>query len=240
VDRDGEPFGDKIDYGTFVIHMHQKQPTGWWQTMYERYGDPLSRRTWSLALLATAGMDIVTDHLERIDACLTGLTADEFFATASSSSRLGAMQTHRRLDTSVWATAADLSTRTKILIGHFTANLSRLDPLDPLPDFELERLSSPEAASWPIARAITSRLLERRNSTLLNALARLGADTPVDIPSNISSPGSEVVSAILAEPARYPGSWVAAAELWHSRDNEEVSLEQVALDERWLPKIPRL
>ncbi|MBV8992765.1 MAG: hypothetical protein JO287_03465, partial [Pseudonocardiales bacterium] len=166
--------GIKVDYGTFVLEVHRHPVTDWWKTMYDQYRDSLSRRTWSLALLATATTDVVIDHLGRINECLTGLADDEFYAVASTSSRLGVMQTHRRLETRVWGAAADLAPRTRLLIAHFAAGLSTHDPLLPLHDTELEALASPEPAAWPVARAVTIRLLMQPNLTLLSTLAALG------------------------------------------------------------------
>lgn len=240
LDRDGEPFGYETDYGTFVLSVHRRPAAEWWQDMHDRYDDPLSRRTWSLALLATAVTDTVAHHIERIDACISRLTDDEFVAVASSASRLGASQPRRRLGASIWTAAGHLSPRTKILITHFTANVSSLDPLHALSDTQLADLAGLQAPSWPVARAVTARFLDGPNPTLRSALATLGPHTPVDIPRNATSLGGEEVRAILAEPARYPSSWVVTAERWYSREHEEDTLEQVALDGTWIPKVPRL
>ena len=164
--------------------------------MHDKYTDPLSRRTWSLALLATAGTDIVISHLGRIDACLTSLTDEEFLATAASSSRLGVMQRHRRLQARIWNASAGLSPRTRLLIAHFTARLSAHDPLLPLHDAELEALASPDAAAWPIARAVTTRLLTEPSPALLRALEALGPATAVDLPRTESTPGAAAADAV--------------------------------------------
>ncbi len=159
LDCGGEPFGCNIDYGTFVLELHRQPDAGWWKTMHDRYGDSLSRRnTWSLALLATADTDVIIEHLNRIDACLAGLSAHEFFAMASSSSRLGVTQTHTRLATRVWEAAVSFGLRTKLLVAHFKASLGEYDELTLLPDAELEALANPEPAAWPIAGAVTLRL----------------------------------------------------------------------------------
>jgi hypothetical protein len=243
VDRDGEPFGEKTDYGTFVVEVHRHPPADWWEATHDKYTDSLSRRTWALALLATAGTEIVIGHLARIDACLTSLSGDEFLAMAASSSRLGVMQGNRRLPARIWDASGGLSRRTRLLIAHFTARLSGHDPLSPLHDAELEALASPEAAAWPIARAVTIRLLTEPSPVLLRALANLGPSTAVDLPRTQSAdavPDPALGSAILGAPARYPGSWVAAAERGHSLASEESSMERDALKEKWVPKVPRL
>jgi hypothetical protein len=248
-DRGGEPFGENTDYGTFVREVHRLPPARWWEAMHDQYVDPLSRRTWSLALLATAATAVVISQLSRIDACLTSLTADEFLATAASSSRLSVMQTCRRLPTQIWDASAGLGPRAKLLIAHFTAKLSLYDPLSRLKDAELEALACPDASAWPIARAVTTRLLTEPSPALLRALAALGPTTAVDLPRSKSTPSAPAADAvpnaalravILDAPARYPGSWVAAAEREHSLANEEASMEREALAEGWVPKVPRL
>jgi hypothetical protein len=249
IDREGEPFGEKADYGTFVVTVHQQMPFDWWEAMHDQYADVLSRRTWSLALLATADTDVVISHLGRVDACLMSLAGDEFLATASSSSRLGLMQRLRTLPARIWEASAGLTPRTRLLIAHFTARLSVHDPLKPLQDTELEALASPDAAAWPIARAVTTRLLTAPSPTLLRTLAALGPTTAVDLPRIEGTPGSpaadaipdaDIGAAILDAPAAYPGSWAAAAERGHSLSNKEASMEREALAEEWVPKVPRL
>lgn len=141
IDREGEPFGESADYGTFVVNVHQHQPADWWEAMHGKYADPLSRRTWSIALLATADADTVISNLGRVDACLTRLADDEYLATAASSSRLGVMPGRRTLPARIWSSSAGLSPRTRLLIAHFTARLTLHDPLRPLRD--------PNWKHWP-------------------------------------------------------------------------------------------
>jgi hypothetical protein len=249
VGRDGEPFGEKTDYGVFVLKVHRHPSARWWEDMHDQYIDPLSRRTWSLALLATAATAVVISQLGRIDACLTSLTDEEFLATAASSSRLGVLQPHRRLPAQIWNACSALSRRTRLLIAHFTAGLSLHDPLSPLSDTELVALASPDASAWPIARAVTTRLLSQPSPTLLEALAALGPRSVVDLPRPKSAPGVRMAdavpgvalqAAILGAPAHYPGSWTAAVEREHSLANEETSMEREALAKEWVPKVPRL
>ena len=42
---------------------------------------------------------------------------------------------------------------------------------------------------------------------------------------------------ILRTPERYPSLWLAA-ERWHSAAHQEPVLEQVVLNEKWIPKVP--
>jgi hypothetical protein len=50
----------------------------------------------------------------------------------------------------------------------------------------------------------------------------------------------EYLDALLRDPSRYPAAWVIAAERWRSIQHDEAPLEQVALEEKWLPEVPRL
>jgi hypothetical protein len=159
------------------------------------------------------------------------------------------MQRRRTLPARIWNASAGLTSRTRLLIAHFTARLSVHDPLQPLQDTELEALASPDEAVWPIARAVTSRLLNAPSPTLLRALAALGPATAVDLPRTENTPGSSAAeavpdaairAAILDAPATYPASWTAAAERGHSLANEETSMEREALAQKWVPKVPRL
>jgi len=143
VDRDGEPFGENTDYGAFVLEVHRRPPADWWEAAYSRYSDSLSRRMWSLGLLATAGADVVISNLARIDACMTILDDGEFLATAASSSRVGVMPKQRRLPARIWAASAGLSPRTRLLLAHFTARLVVHDPLAPLQDTDWKRWPAP-------------------------------------------------------------------------------------------------
>src|SRR6185437_7391634 len=125
----------------------------------------------------------------------------------------------------------------------------RARPARPAPRHGLEALASPAAAAWPIARAVTVRLLTEPSPALLRALAALGPSTAVDLPQADDIPGAAtgdavpdtlLRAAILGAPALYPASWAAAAERAHSLANEEASMEREALKQEWVPKVPRL
>jgi hypothetical protein len=240
VDPGGEPFGPHIDYGTFVIEVHRRPDTVWWQSMHGKYDDPLSRQTWCLAVLATAATDTLIDNIGRINSSLADLTPDEFAAVAAAASRLGASQRSRTIGAAVWPAVRDMSKRTKLLIAHFAVNTSELDPLDLLTVQELTDLASPTPSAWPIVRAISSRLLHQPSSAILEALAAAGPQAQIDLPSSAQQLPLEYRDAILRNPHRYPATWVIAAERWRSIQNDETPLEQVALSEKWLPKVPRL
>jgi hypothetical protein len=208
--------------------------------MHDQYADSLSRRTWSLALIATAHAATVALHLAGIDACLEALAPDEFLAVASASSRVGISRTDRRLQEAVWNSSISLGPRTKLLLAHFTAGPVDLDPLRRLSEAELDALASPDHSAWPIARAITARMLSAPSPTLVEALTKLGPNSDIELPQRARPPADEYLSSVLSEPARYPGAWVVTAERWRSTATDEPAMEQFVLDEKWLPKVPRM
>jgi hypothetical protein len=232
----GEPFGADVDYGTFVMEVHQLPKSEWWDSMFERYPDPLSRQMWTLSLLATADTAIVEHHLDSIDSVLSELSTDEFGSIASSSSRLGQSSGRRKLADTVWSKAAGVSNRALLLITHFAAAVPRPDSLPEIPDDRLADLAAPMAACWPIGRALTVRMLGVPNAALLRGLARLATDTAMSSSVDVE----EFDATILANPASYPATWVLQAEHNRSSANQEPTLEHVALQEKWLPNVPRL
>ncbi|WP_431947061.1 NACHT domain-containing protein [Micromonospora marina] len=240
-DPGGEPLGTNVDYGTFVLKVRRHHRDRlWWEETYDSYRDSLSRRTWALALMATANEESIVALMDYIDGILADATESEFAALAASSSRLGASGVSRRLGSSTLKAAAGGCRRTALLTTHFSSNLNSLDPLKPLSDQDLVHLARPAAAAWAVARAITARLLDRPSDTLRAALTVLGPGSVVEVPNNIMSRSSQLIAPILDNPANYPGSWVSAAEQWLSTSNEEVIMEDVVVDQGWVPKVPRV
>ncbi|MFI7604815.1 NACHT domain-containing protein [Micromonospora sp. NPDC049366] len=239
-DPNGEPFGANVDYGTFVLEVRRRRDSQWWKDSHDRYEDSLSRRTWALALLATAKEDLVIELMDRIDGVLAGATMNEFLAVAASSSRLGVSGITRRLGSKTLAAVGIRSPRTGLLVTHFAASLHHFDPLEPLSDDGLAQLARPDATAWAVARAITVRLMRGRSETLLDALAVIGPYCGVKMPSGITRPRSELVEPILGNPAKYPSAWVALAEQWLSLKNGEAIMEEVVVNRGWAPKVPRI
>lgn len=239
-DRDSDPLGPATDYGRLVMTIHGGASLEWWRDSYIAYEDTLSRRTWVLALIATATPNVVIDQIRHIDECLTALTDPEFDATAASSSRIAATRTHRRLGADVLQSSTAQSPRTQLLISHFASNPDGLDSLAVLTDDALLTLSSNSAAAWPIIRAVTSRLIDAPTRPLQDALAKFGSYSRVELPQSTAILGTDLIREILRDPARYPGAWVTAAERAHSLSDDEPSLEAAALEKTWIPKVPRL
>lgn len=169
------------------------------------------------------------------------LSSDEFAAVAAASSRLGATQRSRTIGREIWPAVLSASSRLKLLVSHFAANKAELDALEALTVPELTELAAPAPSAWPIVRAISARLLSRPTTTaLLDALAAAGSEAKVDLPSAAKQLPDEYLDAVLGSPGRYPAAWVVATERWRSIHHDEVPLDQVALEEKWLPKVPRL
>jgi hypothetical protein len=181
----------------------------------------------------------VAEHLISIDSILSALTDDEYYAVASSSSRLALSELPRRLPETIWDRALDLTQRTQLLIAHFTTDPIALDPLPALSDERVQQLASPMFAAWPIARAINTRMFQTPNATLLGALAKL-VGAVINPEWRSATHREEFFAAILEEPACFPALWVLEAERQQSMGNRETPLSQFALEEGWLPKVPRL
>ena len=239
-DKDGEPFGPMVDYGTFVIQVHHRHDAGWWQTMHDRYGDTLSRRTWALGLLAAGTVPAVEHHLCAIDAILATLSNEEFTATAASSSRIGLSRTGRPLPESVAQTQPGITLRTHLLLAHFMGNEQELQTLPTLSDSDLTELASPDPSAWPVAEALAARMLARPNSQILDGIAKLGTEQSVNFRQDENPPPAEFVASILRHAERFPAEWVAAAAHWRSAGKTTGPLEETAIREMWVPKIPRL
>jgi hypothetical protein len=239
-DRGGEPFGERVDYGTFVLDVRRHPSADWWELAYEKYPDSLSRRTWCLALLATADTDVLASQLPQIDATLSTLSEDQFHAVASSSSRLSLSESRRQLGPEIWDYVNDLGDRAVLLITHFATDIVTSDLLGALSDERLLQLASPMPAAWPILHAINMRMFSSPNATLLGALARIGTGLPSGKQRVASSTDEAYLAEILSSPGRYPAPWVLEAESRHSKIIRELPLEEVALQEEWLPKIARV
>jgi hypothetical protein len=150
------------------------------------------------------------------------------------------MQRGRAIGRDIWPAVISASNRSKLLVSHFAANKVALDPLDQLTVADLIDLASPSPCAWPIVRAISARLLSQPTSKLLEALATAGSEAKVDMPSVAQQLPVDYLDALLCGLGRYPAAWVIAAERWRSTQHDEVPLDQVALEEKWLPKVPRL
>lgn len=239
-DKDGKPFGSEIDYGTLVMDLRKKPTEEWWQSNFDEYQDSLSRRTWAFALLATARESVVLKHLASVAGVLTMTSDDDFYAFATSTSRLGATPIPRRLGSEVLSSAARHSERLALVVSHFTADHDGGDPLEPLTDEQLLGMASSAPHNWSIAGAVTDRLLHGFSDYLMRALAKLGPDCRGELGHVASPVDARVTDQILQNPAVYPGAWLHAAESWYSASNRESALADEAKKNNWVPKVPHV
>lgn len=126
------------------------------------------------------------------------------------------------------------------MIAHFTGELTAIDPLGVLSDARLNLLASPMFAAWPVARAINTRMYGAPNATLLSALIKLAPSSRKNAGGDPATDPDDYMEEILQTPARFPRLWVLEAERRRSIMNHEIRLEQYALGEDWMPKVPRL
>ncbi|MFC8408748.1 NACHT domain-containing protein [Arthrobacter sp. NPDC057259] len=239
-EKEGKPFGPAVDYGTLVMALRKNPSTMWWQSNFDTYKDSLSRRTWAFALLATADGNVVLKHLDNLAAVMAAASEDEFYSFATSTSRLGATRIPRRLGGDVLAAAGKYSDRLALVVSHFAAGHDGNDPLEPLRDEQLRGMASADPHNWSVARAVTDRLLRSSSECLMDALTKLGPDSPGTIGHVSSAIEQGISQRILQSPALYPGSWVSAAERCHSSSNQEPALAEEIQDNGWVPVVPRV
>lgn len=236
-DRGGEPLGPDTDYGSLLIEIRKRPDAKWWRELHSRYDDNLSRRTWALALLATATADAVAHNASLLDEVLASLPAQEFSAFAASSSRIAQNGSTRTLPHELLG--APQCPRTHLVLAHFQFPRTQPAHLPTLTDEDLIELAFDEPAAWPVAEEIAIRMTESPSKELLPALARLGVDSISSVGTTKEVLDRSIAEAILDEAGRYPSEWVLRAEASTAPVGAPV-LEVVALDGKWVPRVPRL
>jgi hypothetical protein len=232
--RGASVLGDCPDYGQFVMTVRRGGAP--WDRWIADFRDELSARTIAFALVACASENDVVDGLAQT---VEALTESQFMALAASSSRLGQSTVPRRLRVSALAATRGRSPRVQLLVSHYVASLTKHDPLEPLSDTDLLALAPFGAASWPAARAILARIWKQPNATLVEALSRLDPLSRVPCPDGRRRVDQTMVMDALANPSRYPSSWVIAAEAVRSRSVADEQVEAIARRSGWAPRIPR-
>jgi hypothetical protein len=236
-DRDGAPLGENTDYGTLVVEVRKRPNAMWWQKLHTQYPDTLSRRTWALALLAAGIPEAVAPNLELIDEVLTSLSPADFSATAASSSRISQNGSARQLPLSV--DSASLSARTRLLLAHFQHPRFGLRDIPALSTPDLINFACAEPAYWPIAEALAARMVDEPRIELLAGLTRLGIDSLSGVSGRVRPLEFAVAQAILRSPGAFPTEWVLHAQE-SSRPPAGAVLENLALEAKWVPRVPRL
>lgn len=235
-DRDGVPFGPDVDYGTFVIEVHKRPDAKWWAEQHDAHPDRLSRRTWLLALIAAGSVEALTGNLPRIDAALASLTPEEFSATAASSSRISQNGSARMVPVSI--SLPGVNSRTLLMLAHFQNPRLSMTDIPELTDDQLRDLACPDASHWPIAEALAARIKTSPSLTLLEGVAALDLDSLSGIGGASTALERDLATVILRDPGRYPMEWVLHAEE-STRPPGKGVLERVALENNWVPRVPR-
>lgn len=190
-------------------------------------------------MVAIAGDAGVTDNLVTLEQATSGLEPSDFAALAQASSRIGASRVGRRLPSSLIQADGGVGARARLLLCHFVAGLDALDPLDVLTLEQLVEVSGHGAASWPVVRAVTARIVRGDTAVpeLLEALRACGSDAVITVPSTPPATVTLITEEVLANPSDFPLGWVIVAERWHSSANAESPLATLALERKWVPDL---
>ena len=238
VDSNADSLGARTDYRAFAAGAQQHHlDDGWWQEIHDRFPDRLSRQTWTLALLCSAAPFIIIEKLALLDACITGLSDDEFLAFASSASRLS-VWAGRSLEGVVLKAVTRVSPRTIAVLSHFGAEWFAKTTAPGISEELLAEVARLRVPSRPIYQAVANRFAEKPTNALHRLIATLDPNElgDWDIYAPVLSGGD--IGMILEHPGRYPWRLVLDSETWHSRRQAEPSLAEVALAQDWTPKVP--
>lgn len=233
ITRDSSPLGMEADYGRLVRDVrHQRSNLTWWVTLFRHNPDPLSRATWTLALLAVADTVIVADCLDLVDEVTCALPAADLRALRLASSRTGASGVGRRLGRTILPTLATHSIDTTLLVLHHTTALDRIDELNGLPDRLLGAMIDLDPCSWPAVRAVSGRMIESPSSARCELLCAAGPLNPID-GINETAIRDDAVGDILVAHTDMPEQWLLAAEARHATAVHESPLIDLATTEHW-------
>ncbi|WP_448231588.1 hypothetical protein [Microbacterium lacticum] len=237
VGRDSEPFGPNTDYGRLVVDVRRQRNATWWREVYDTYRDSLSRRVLSLALLAVAPEDLLSQLAPLVDEVVQRASVEEYRELANSSSRLAVSGAARRVGRQV-ASIVGVSPKARLLLAHHTA-AQGADLLASLNDEELLGIASDDPSRWPVAHSLALRMEAGAQDVHFAALARLGVGTRSGGTFAAGMPLS-VSHEILGVPGRYPTSWVDLAERTLSAEVQDESLSALARKNDWVPEVPLL
>ncbi len=235
----GEPLGANVDYGTLVSQLRQRPREDWWGSVFGTYSDALSRRTWVLALLAIADTNILDSQLDRLQDVVLRLTDAQYWALAGSSSRMALNGSARKLPVSWRADKRDLSARVRVLLAHWQHDRRGIQDLPDVEDVELVALAGPRRAAWPVAEALAMRMHHAPTPVLLSGLARLDVDTYLGLSGAGVTLDPVTAETVLSDAGSYPTELVLHAQA-SSSIVLPAPLAAVALDQDWVPRVPRL
>jgi hypothetical protein len=199
------PLGPEMHYGALITELRMNaDKEQWWSDAFEIYVDSLSRRTWTLALLAVASERVVRSQMPKLHEVVRTLSDQEMAGLLASSSRIGAAGAARRLSRSV-ATLGETPTM-RLLLSHHAALIGQLDHLPHVESSEMEQWSDSPAVAWPYVRALIARA-EPDGEEALRALRRFGRNAPLG-PVNLSA---LLASQLIEHPGQYPAELVREA-----------------------------
>jgi hypothetical protein len=236
ITKDAEPFGPNPDYGTLLQEARfRRNNPDWWQQHFDSHNDPLSRATWTLALVCVGAAEVLRANLENLSAATRALPPDTQRALAHSSSRIGRSGLARRLSSDVLDSAGSRDTLAVLLIAHHQEKAGyRLPAVADRQLADTGRFGDP---GWPGLQALSIRMLQNPSTALLEGIRAHGNADLLGITSKLlhardSAPFPET---ILMDPGAYPLGWVLAAERCLSHQQNDVPMSQVAQSGNWFP-----
>ncbi|MFB7947830.1 NACHT domain-containing protein [Kitasatospora phosalacinea] len=232
--------GQDADYSRLLQEIRRyRADISWWKGQHEQHSDSLSRATWALALATAADPEIVAPLLSQLDQAVNALCDSEVRALlASADALLSPSASGRPLPEGILDQASAVSPATALLLSYGEPRLAsfRRLPNDRL--LEMVRLGK---AAWPAFSVLGTRMMRSTSSqplVLEGFPFSLLAPAPADLP-HVDVRNTELVLAILDHPARYPQSWVWAAQEARASHPVEPStashiyLADAATAERW-------
>ncbi|TVT61916.1 hypothetical protein FNH05_02000 [Amycolatopsis rhizosphaerae] len=229
-----DPLGPAADYGRLLTEIRANTAKNtWWMDQFHRYPDPLSRCTWSLALVAVAAPAVVLRCLDLLETAVAEAPPERRRALLFSSSNLGRSRVARRLELAALGGVHRRSPDVLLLLSHYAVESAGLDPLPGLPFEPLTAMASRGRVGWPGVHALVARLLGTPSEQAVEALKDCPAET--DLLSTVE--GLEIplehARRIFKEPTRFPASVVVLAEKMLTGAAREESIRGTASDEGW-------
>jgi hypothetical protein len=97
------------------------------------------------------------------------------------------------------------------MLSHFAYRLDSRDSMHALSDevlLDMAKLSGGTAASWPVARELTGRMILNPDENLMRGLRDIGPESWVEVTPDSANLPPNLASDILGDPALYPTAWL--------------------------------